>query len=819
MPNPLDKLKKLKGRSLRELQTRGGQTVAAYTDKLGLGGNLIKDNEIHNVLKPSVFGPNVRPTAEEFRAEFFKRSVETFFPSIANLEETAGLLKTQFAPEASRFFVERADKILEGRFDLLGFKDLDFGSPVDWHFEPLSETSSPIKHWKEFDESDSQESGDKKIVWELNRHRHFFTLGVAYRITGNEAYADCFAGQLDGWMEHNPPGIGVNWVSSLEVSFRAMSWIWAFHLFNGSESFSSELCYRSLKYLFAHARHIEKYLSTYYSPNTHLTGEALGLYYLGTQLNMFTRSDHWRNLGEEILVSEIDRQIRPDGVYFEQSTWYQKYTTDFYVQFFILQKLNGSGIDSSQKKRVLNTVRALLTSQMMFTKPDGTTPLVGDDDGGLQLPETSNNPTDFRGTLATGAVIFERGDLKWVAGEAREQPLWLLGPKGLAVFDSLRAHKPAARSHGFVDSGFYIMRDGWTPDDNYMIVDAGEVGSLNGGHGHADSLSFELAVGGRTILADSGTYTYHRSRELRDQFRSSSAHNVLTIDEKSSSQFGDTFSWALMAESSIDSWISQDRFDFFEASHNGYRRLENSSAEYSRSVLFLKNDYWIMRDFVRTAGEHSFQQNFHFETGTNPVIESLNGGRTCVDESSEGEIGLRVFTFGDNGQWRRKDGWISKCYGSRDSAPFLEFASEGRGPQEFMTFLIPVEEGFERPDVLETNVPGGRAFVVNYRDYQDLFVFADGNLLIRTEYFNTDFEYLWARMSPGEILPEEFVLINGQNFSLNGREIFNYPSPLEFATARRFGEKLSVRTPDGVFSVSLPKMNSRTLILNEIEDD
>ena len=31
----------------------------------------------------------------------------------------------------------------------------------------------------------------------------------------------------------------------------------------------------------AHAAHVERYLSLYYSPNTHLTGEALGLFYAG----------------------------------------------------------------------------------------------------------------------------------------------------------------------------------------------------------------------------------------------------------------------------------------------------------------------------------------------------------------------------------------------------------------------------------------------------------------------------------------------------------------------------------------------------------
>ena len=91
----------------------------------------------------------------------------------------------------------------------------------------------------------------------------------------------------------------------------SMSWIWAFHFFRDSDSFTPDLFHKALKFLYLHGRHIEKYLSTYYSPNTHLTGEALGLYYLGTQLPFFERSGQWRKLGEDILLAELDRQVLP----------------------------------------------------------------------------------------------------------------------------------------------------------------------------------------------------------------------------------------------------------------------------------------------------------------------------------------------------------------------------------------------------------------------------------------------------------------------------------------------------------------------------
>ena len=95
---------------------------------------------------------------------------------------------------------------MDGKFDLLGFLNLDFGTAVDWHFEPISGKHSPLKHWKQFDELDTDETGDKKVIWELNRHQHFFTLGVAYWLTEDERYAETFARHLDSWMEQNPPG-------------------------------------------------------------------------------------------------------------------------------------------------------------------------------------------------------------------------------------------------------------------------------------------------------------------------------------------------------------------------------------------------------------------------------------------------------------------------------------------------------------------------------------------------------------------------------------------------------------------------------------
>jgi hypothetical protein len=360
MAEPLRKLKKMRGRSWDELVTRGSQVFSAYGEKLGFGDHVPDDAEFSRLIDPKYNGAPMSP--ESLWQQFFLNSDETFFPAFKDQFRSAETFVETYGKKAKEHFLRSADLILDGRIDLLGITNIYIGTDIDWHFEPISGKRSPIKHWKEFDELDSAETGDKKVLWELNRHQHFFTLGVAFWLTKDERYAKAFAGQIDSWIDQNPPGQGVNWASSLEVAYRAMSWLWAFQLFRHAEAFSIELFSKAVKYLYLHGRHIERYLSKYYSPNTHLTGEALGLYYLGTQLPFLTRAEHWRKVGEDFLMGEVTRQIYDDGVYFEQSTWYQRYTVDIYLHFIVLRAAFNNEPGGAPRRNLKSGCRRHLSS-------------------------------------------------------------------------------------------------------------------------------------------------------------------------------------------------------------------------------------------------------------------------------------------------------------------------------------------------------------------------------------------------------------------------------------------------------------------------
>jgi len=134
---------------------------------------------------------------------------------------------------------------------------------------------------------------------------------------------------------------------------------------------------RVIAHIAVAGRHIERHLSTWFSPNTHLTGEALGLFAIGTALPQCLDAARWKELGAAILLEWVDRHVRHDGSYVEQSTWYHRYTTDFYLQFLVLAERSGMSV----RGRLERSLNGLLEYLLWITRPDGSMPLIGDDDG------------------------------------------------------------------------------------------------------------------------------------------------------------------------------------------------------------------------------------------------------------------------------------------------------------------------------------------------------------------------------------------------------------------------------------------------------
>lgn len=330
----------------------------------------------------------------------------------------------------------------------------------------------------------------------------------------------------------------------------------------------------------------------------------------------------------------------------------------------------------------------------------------------------------------------------------------------------------------------------------------------NCGHAHADALSFDLAALGHTMLVDPGTYTYTGSKEMRDWFRSSAAHNTLTIDDESSSTADGPFSWKTVARCDQRNWISEDRFDFVEGQHDGYQRL-TEPAMHTRAILFLKRDYWVLRDRVVSHGEHRVDLYFHFDPSTSVEVDNKS---FRTSENSE-TPGLETIAFASNGGWRKEVGWVSRCYGERQPAPVGVFSASGAG--EIVTFLFPrFGDQASKNSVNEVEAVGGKAFEIADENTLDVVMIGNGTR-VEVSRLASDCEWTWVRFSgTGDRVLQEFVMIGGHNLEVEGREILKSARRINYLVATRTREQFHLKTVDGVLDLSLPVEDFESVFSN-----
>src|SRR5256885_6725228 len=329
-----------------------------------------------------------------------------FFFTSDQVEQLLNLIRERL-PQQSNEIIERANRICAHRFNLLGYNDIDYGKEINWHLDAVHQKVAPRKPFRRLHYLDFAEVGDSKITWELNRHQHLITLVKAYRLSGDDRFASEIVAQWRSWHAQNPYPIGINWASSLEVAFRGLSWIWVHELFDGTKFFTAAF---HAEYLHAQAlngRHIERYLSTYFSPNTHLLGEAVGLFFLGTMCPELHGADRWKSQGWQIVLQQSERQVNPDGMHFEQSIYYHVYALDLFLHAALLALANGMELPPEFE----HTIERMLNALFRIGR-GGSPPRFGDDDGGRLFDAARNKDEHLLDPLAVGAALFGRGDFK-----------------------------------------------------------------------------------------------------------------------------------------------------------------------------------------------------------------------------------------------------------------------------------------------------------------------------------------------------------------------------------------------------------------------
>ena len=567
---------------------------------------------------------------------------------------------------------------------------MDHDEQIAWSRDPVSGREWSRGFSPDIVYRGPERLGDIKLPWELNKHQYFFTLGKAAWLSGDIAPAVEIVRQIDDWIEDNPYDRGINWISALEAGARAISWIMAYPFY--AECCDAPFRRRLITSLAQHLMFVEHHLSTGRFANTHLIGEAAALVAGGLFVEC-RHSTRWFARGLEIVEAEIGRQVTTDGVHAERSVGYHRFFLDHYYLIAGLLAANGRSLTAATLQRMESMTAFLM--HVLF--PDGTAPAFGDDDAARGLWFRADCPADYRGLLALGAVLFDRGDFKAVAGRVTEEVFWLFGLDGVSAFEARPSRSPDAMSAAYGEAGYYVMRSGRGASDPVLVFDCGPLGYGVAGHGHADALSFQLHAAGYPFFVDSGTFSYNVDYAWRDVFRSTRAHNTIVVDGQDQSVLGDRMSWKTAARSHPRAWVTTPWFDLADGEHDGYRRLRDP-VSHRRVVFFLKPDVWVMWDDLRALQRHDLELLLHLRPDCRVEVRSGDAG--VVLTAPDGQR-LNAWIAADGsqtagfelvaGDGRERGAWFSPEYGTRLPSRALRFTGELVGRRSLLTSFSSAE--------------------------------------------------------------------------------------------------------------------------------
>ena len=548
-----------------------------------------------------------------------------------------------------------AARAADRTLDLLGTGPFRLERPADWHTDVVSGTTWPPAWWRDLEYAQLDRPSDVKVPWEISRLQWLLPAGQAYLLDGDERHAQVVRDTLEEWIEANPYGASVNWASPMEAAIRILTFTWLFHALGDSEAWRDPAFrLQLLRAVYLHGDFVARNLELSDVNGNHLDADAAGIVFAGLFFGSGRAPARWASTGWSLLVSELDRQVTPDGVDFEMSTAYHRLVTEL----FLLPALLRRRLDLPVPGRYLGRLEAMARFAAAYTRPDGTSPAWGDADDARALPLGGQQLGDHRYLGATMAAAW--GADVPVAGP-RGEVAWLLGPAAAAAL----VETAAPGSQLFADGGCAILRG----DEDHVFVDCGPVGLAGrGGHGHNDITALDATLAGVPLLLDPGTYTYTRSPEWRNRFRTTAAHNAVQVDGEELNRLGEPHHlWSLRDDARpIGRALHVDGpRHTFTVGHTGYRRLA-APVEVTRTVqLDTALHALVVIDDVAGDADHELAARYTLPPGAELELSSA-GARLAVAG--------REFAVAWSG-WEAVTaaaGWFSPSYGVKVEAPVLE---------------------------------------------------------------------------------------------------------------------------------------------------
>jgi hypothetical protein len=494
------------------------------------------------------------------------------------------------------------------------------------------------------------------LEWQILLHKFYYSrdLALAYDYSGDERYADKWVTLVSSWIEQVPDGF----VNSQVTGRRLQQWLLAYHYFipnRNCQAITAEF----LLALLTSIQSQSVFLSENLTPEgNHRTIELYAIFAVAVVFTELSASASLRAFSQRELLDNLRQDFLADGVQKELSTDYHHTVLKNFLRVRELAELNRltlpAEFDAVMRKAVEFSIYA--------HKPDGWLPAINDGD-----------INSYLSLLRKAQHYYPSDALSYVLSQGEQ------------------GNPPVQRSRLFADSGYCILRSDWTErpyaDGRYLFFDCGELGF--GSHGHYDSLNFEMAAFGRSLIVDPGRYTYHEHESdginWRHAFKGTAAHNTVMIDGKDQMNYQCHEPVGPQPRASVLTFESNPGFDFV----HGRALSPQYEVEHQRSIFFAEDEYYIISDLLIGNSIHRYEQFFHLTPQAQNQIRVLNnrqGQGVCAPnlllaQANRLEIEMRT-----------ESGWFSPEYGVKQPAPVVRFSQQGDGVCWFQTVLYPYRD-------------------------------------------------------------------------------------------------------------------------------
>lgn len=508
-------------------------------------------------------------------------------------------------------------------------------------------------------------NADNEYYGQIARFYGLPPIATEYQLTGEESYAyraqrivENFLIDTGDYLSNttnsawdgvddpeNPPLRGA-FQTTLSSAIRVSTWLDTMPTLMKSRYATGAYCTAVMKSIWDTCNYLTHYNTVH--GNWRQT-EMEALYDCAIQMPEFKASENWKSFGTEELENVLFVNTLDDGSYIESTDAYGSGAFNGFVNY--KEEMMSKGTNVSEKYDDL--LHNLAYYQALLYSSDGTSPQYGD--SGL----VKRDATSFLKV----AKWFNDKELEYIVtyGKSGTEPEWT--------------------SKTFHSSGVTTLRGGWWKNSPHIFT------SVRGGghHGHRDYNAIVLNAYGRTLLNDSGYFTYDSTDPYRQYGTSTRAHNTVVINNTNQLDFYNADD-VRACYGTVHELTTNSAFDYLSQS-----TPNNENFNHKRTITYIKPNLFIVSDLMEpeivSNKSNNYKQVWHMHPEANMIVSdkdkcirsNFGSGGEVIVASADGEKALTVMT----------DGWCARRYNRVEEAPYGYFEKYEVGDAKMDSVIMP----------------------------------------------------------------------------------------------------------------------------------